>query len=138
VTDARDNSQKEAMTTQLAQAWWLILISATAGVGGQLALKLGSGQMGKQADSGIVGLVTSILTTPLALLGIALYGIGALAWIAVLRRMDLGYAYPFLALNFILVALVSWLILGEPMPALRWLGIGFICVGILVVAQAGA
>jgi multidrug transporter EmrE-like cation transporter len=126
------------MTTQLAQAWWLILISATAGVGGQLALKLGSGQMGKHADSGIVGLVTSILTTPLALLGIALYGVGALAWIAVLRRMDLGYAYPFLALNFILVALVSWLILGEPMPALRWLGIGFICVGIVVVAQAGA
>lgn len=116
----------------------MILISATAGVGGQLALKIGSGQMGKHADSGIVGLVTSILTTPLALLGIALYGVGALAWIAVLRRMDLGYAYPFLALNFILVALVSWLILGEPMPALRWLGIGFICVGIVVVAQAGA
>jgi multidrug transporter EmrE-like cation transporter len=126
------------MSTQLAQAWWLILISAGAGVAGQLALKVGSGQKGQKADAGIVGLVTSILTTPLALLGIALYGVGALAWIAVLRRMDLGYAYPFLALNFVLVALVSWLVLGEPMPALRWLGIGFICMGIVVVAQAGA
>ena len=126
------------MSTQLVQAWWLILISAGAGVCGQLALKVGSGRMGQQADAGILGLVMSILTTPLALLGIALYGVGALAWIAVLRRMDLGYAYPFLALNFVLVALVSWLVLGEPMPALRWLGIGFICVGIVVVAQAGA
>ena len=92
---------------------------------------------GDAQDAGFAGLIRLIATTPLVWLGLLLYGVGALAWIAVLRRMDLGYAYPFLALNFVLIALVSGLVLGEPMPALRWVGIGLIAAGIVVVARAG-
>jgi drug/metabolite transporter (DMT)-like permease len=58
------------------------------------------------------------------------------AWIAVLARLELSLAYPFLALNFVLVALSSRLILGESVPALRWAGILVICLGILLVARS--
>jgi multidrug transporter EmrE-like cation transporter len=115
----------------------LILISIGAGVAGQAALKSGVGQAGTAVDGGLENLLRTIAMTPLVWLGLACYAGGALAWIAVLQRMDLGYAYPFLALNFVLVALVSMLVLGEPAPAMRWVGIGLIVAGILVVARAG-
>lgn len=120
------------------QYWWLILLSVSAGVAGQTVIKLGVSQPGASdaASSGLVALVTMILKNPLVLLGLLLYGVGALAWIVVLSKLDLSYAYPFLALNFVLVALVSWLALGEPIPALRWMGIGVISLGILLVARS--
>lgn len=124
------------MPAELAQTWWLILISVTSGVSGQVFLKLGTEQS-EGASPGLVGLITSIVTTPFMLLGLFLYGCGALAWIAVLKRMDLSYAYPFLALNFVLIAIVSRFILGEEVPALRWLGIAVICSGIFLVARTG-
>jgi drug/metabolite transporter (DMT)-like permease len=126
------------MFGDLSQTWWLILISVASGVAGQTAMKIGVEQPGSEGvDRGFVGLITTIFTTPMVLLGLALYGIGALAWIVILRRMDLSHAYPFLALNFVLIALVSRFFLGETIPALRWLGIGVICMGILLVARSG-
>jgi multidrug transporter EmrE-like cation transporter len=122
---------------QLLQSWWLIAISIATGVAGQTSIKLGlSGSNHAGPVAGLMSVITLIVTSPLVLLGLALYGIGALTWIAVLSRLNLSYAYPFLALNFVLIALVSWLVLGEAIPAMRWLGIACICVGILVIARS--
>lgn len=119
--------------------WWLIGLSISTGIAGQTAIKLGvSRPEAAHAAAGVQSLVAMIIQSPLVLLGLALYGIGALAWIAVLSRLDLSYAYPFLALNFVLIALVSQLILGESIPLLRWLGISVICVGILLIARSAA
>ncbi len=123
------------MRKAVLEYWWLITVSIVAGVAGQATIKLGVGQ--PQADTdGIIGLVNTILHSPLILLGLFLYGVGALAWIAVLSRMDLSFAYPFLALNFVLVTLVAQVGLGEVVPLLRWFGVGIICVGVLVVARS--
>lgn len=126
------------MAGSLAETWWLILLSVASGVTGQTFLKMGVEQPGGEAiDSGVRGLITTIFTTPLVLLGLFFYACGALAWIAVLRKMDLSHAYPFLALNFVLIALVSRFFLGEQIPIGRWAGILVICAGILIVARAG-
>ncbi len=126
------------MFGDLSQTWWLILLSVASGVAGQTALKVGVEQPGAAAmDRGLGGLITTILTSPWVLLGLGLYGVGALSWIMVLRKMDLSHAYPFLALNFILIALVGRFALGEEVPLLRWAGISVIAVGILLVARSG-
>ena len=118
--------------------WWLIALSISSGVAGQTALKLGVNQPGAAGGTGtIMGLVTMILQSPLVLGGLVLYGVGALAWIAVLARMDLSYAYPFLALNFVLITVVSRLALGETIPPARWIGIAVICIGIVLIARGG-
>lgn len=122
---------------QIMDYWWLILLSVTTGVAGQTVIKLGVSRPGSsEAAEGFLSLITMIVTSPLVLLGLGLYGAGALAWIAVLARIDLSLAYPFLALNFVLVALVSKFVLGETIPLLRWAGILVICVGILLVARS--
>jgi drug/metabolite transporter (DMT)-like permease len=126
------------MNEQLAQSWWLILLSMASGVAGQTCLKIGLTQAGGNAASDtLFSILGIIVRSPLVLGGLALYALGAIAWIAVLRRMDLSYAYPFLALNFVLIALVGQFVLGETLPWIRWVGIGAICVGIVLIANSG-
>jgi drug/metabolite transporter (DMT)-like permease len=116
----------------------LILLSVGSGVAGQLALKMGVTRVGAAAveSAGPIATLTTAFRSPLVWLGLALYGLGALAWILVLTRLDLSLAYPFLALNFVLIAVVSRLLLGETIPAMRWGGIAVICLGILVIARS--
>jgi multidrug transporter EmrE-like cation transporter len=126
------------MKTQLLPSLGLILLSVVSGVAGQLALKLGTTRAGAAAieASGPASTLITAFRSPLVWLGLALYGVGALAWILVLTRMDLSLAYPFLALNFVLIAIVSRVFLGESIPALRWAGIAVICCGILLIARS--
>lgn len=127
------------MIEQLQHTWWLILLSVASGVFGQTFIKLGvEHPNAAEMDQGLFGLLSAIVTSPRVLLGLFFYGCGALAWILVLRRMDLSYAYPFLALNFVLITLVSRFFLGETVPPMRWFGILIICSGILLVARSTA
>lgn len=125
------------MNNQLASSLGLILLSTIAGVAGQTAIKLGVDKPGvAETATGVFAIVNLIFHSPLVLLGLCFYAIGALAWIAVLSRLDLSVAYPFLALNFVLVTLVARFFLGESVPPLRWLGILVIIGGILLVAKS--
>ncbi|MBU0512443.1 MAG: multidrug resistance protein [Chloroflexi bacterium] len=114
-------------------SWMLIGASILTAVMGQLSLKYGLSKGG--------GLVSNevwrLFLNPYVLAGLALYGGGALAWMGVLRRVDLSLAYPFLALNFVLVPVVAHFILNEAVPAGRWVGIAVIVGGILIVARSG-
>ena len=67
--------------------------------------------------------------------GLAAYGLGAVLWLVVLSRLDLSFAYPLLALSYILIPLLSYLVLGENVPALRWVGIAVIFMGVVIVAR---
>ena len=140
-SDFLDNFSTEkfiVMEKQLMQYSWLIALSITSGVAGQTMIKLGVTRPGAVSSTdNLVGLVLMIFQSPFILGGLVLYGVGALAWIAVLARMDLSYAYPFLALNFILITVVSRLALGETIPTSRWIGIAVICLGIILIARAG-
>jgi drug/metabolite transporter (DMT)-like permease len=127
----------QALQAKFMHYGWLILLSVSSGVAGQTAIKLGVSQPGAaDATGSLVSLLLLIVRSPWVLLGLLLYALGALAWIAVLARLDLSIAYPFLALNFVLVTLVSRFFLGESVPALRWLGILVICAGIFLVARS--
>lgn len=125
------------MDPTLVSSILLILLSTGFGVAGQTALKLGVSQPGVAENAtGALAIVGLIFKSPLMMLGLVFYGLGALAWIAVLSRLDLSVAYPFLALNFVLVTLSGRFLLGETVPPLRWLGILVIIAGILLVAKS--
>lgn len=119
------------------QYWWLIAVSVLVGVAGQTSIKLGVSQPNVTgSDGGVFGLALVILQSPLIIFGLVLYAVGAFSWIAVLRHVDLSLAYPFLALNFVLVTLMARVALGEVVPTLRWIGIAIICFGVVVVARS--
>jgi drug/metabolite transporter (DMT)-like permease len=116
-----------------------VLISVAFGVLGQIALKTGMTEVGHIGGAQLNALAPTILrviTTPLVLIGLGCYGMGAIAWLIVLSRLDLSVAYPFLALNFVFVTFASRFVLGESVPSLRWLGVLVICLGVLVVSRS--
>lgn len=128
------------MTADLLPTLVLIGLSVMTSVLGQTTIKLGVSQPGSNGLSigDPTALLTTIVQSPLVLSGLVLYGIGALAWIVVLSRLDLSLAYPFVALNFVLITIISKYALAEPIPTVRWIGIGFIAIGILLIARGAS
>lgn len=68
--------------------------------------------------------------------GFALIFSGSLFWLATISRADLSWAYPLLALGYILVVLASWAVLHESVSPLRAAGLVVICLGLVLVSQS--
>lgn len=100
---------------------------------GQLLFKIGSADLA-EPEAGWPWLVTA-LTTPWILGGIGCYLGSFVAWMLILRRTDLSLAFPLSGFGFVTVALASWLILGENIEPLRWLGIGAIIAGVALLGR---
>ncbi|MGA9347381.1 MAG: EamA family transporter [Anaerolineae bacterium] len=117
----------------------LALLATLIATLGQLLLKSGMRQVGpiSRVDlSHPFPLLVTVFSNPLILIAIPLYVAGFLTWLIVLSKLDLSYAYPFLAVTYVLVPLLSWLLLGEHVPSMRWIGIAVICVGLVLVGWA--
>lgn len=68
--------------------------------------------------------------------GLAAYGISMLAWLIVLVRYRLSYAYPLLGVSYVLVYIgaTQWPRLTEPVTTARTLGTVLILAGVALVA----
>ena len=115
----------------------LILLSVTLAALAQLTLKHGMNQVVER--SGALGLdgdsLRTVATTAAVWIGLVLFGLSALVWLAVLSRTTLSFAYPFASLTYVMILLADRFVLDEPVPGLRYAGVGFIIVGIVLVAQ---
>ena len=116
----------------------LILISVCSGVAGQISIKLGANSSLTESEAfNVIDTFHLILGSPWVLSGFLLYAFSAFCWVAVLRRADLSFAYAFVAIGYVLIAIVSRLVLGETIPTGRWFGLLVICFGILLVSRTG-
>jgi drug/metabolite transporter (DMT)-like permease len=117
----------------------LILASVTLAAIAQVTLKIGMNRV-TDANGGQLALsgdaLKQILMTGLVWLGLAIFGLSAVLWMFALSRTSLSFAYPFAALGYVIIVTASILILHEHVPLLGWLGVAFIVVGILLIAQA--
>jgi uncharacterized membrane protein len=58
-----------------------------------------------------------------------------LAEMLVLSWADYSYVQPVAASGYGVVALLGYAVLGEDISGLRWLGVGIICLGVLIVGR---
>ena len=117
----------------------LILVSVSLSAIAQLVLKLGMSGAGVQrvlAGNSLVASLLAVATDGRVLLGLFLYGVGAVLWLWVLARTDLSFAYPFVGLGFILTMLFGFAFLGEPMGWARISGTLLIVGGVVLVSQS--
>lgn len=112
--------------------WLALSLALLLGIAGQLSLKWGVRTGGKL--EGLDMRLLQTLFTPWVLLGLALYAISSLFWLISLSRADLSYVYPFVSLNFAFIVLFSHFLFGDPIGALRLLGVFFICLGVILVS----
>jgi len=125
----------------MAWSLTLVLCSILLGVAGELLLKIGVQQVGPFGLShvgGVIHTASRIITNPAIVIGFACYGLAAAFWIVVLSRLDLSYAYPLLALMYVLVPLAARIFLQEQIPPGRWIGIAIVIIGVAVVARYGS
>ena len=84
----------------------------------------------------IIGLVLTVITNPWVMSGIFLHISALVVWLLVLNKVEISFAYPFLALGYILVSAMAWVWLGEELRPMKLVGMGIIIIGILFLARA--
>ncbi len=107
-------------------------MSVALGVTGQIFLK-----QGVSTDGPITGLNRALWATlfkPLVLLGLFCYGFSSIWWLVVLSRTELSFAYPMIALGYVLVFFLSWWFFDEKVTWVRITGLSLICFGVVLVA----
>ncbi|MFA6600129.1 MAG: EamA family transporter [Candidatus Omnitrophota bacterium] len=69
-------------------------------------------------------------------LGVLIYTLNFLIWIAVLSRLDLSIAVPVASTNYITLPILAMIFLHEQVSWLRWAGIALIIAGIHFVSKS--
>jgi drug/metabolite transporter (DMT)-like permease len=105
---------------------------------GNVLLSKGMKDMGSAAEwtpSQLLPIFLRILTSPAIWLGIGSLLAFFVAYMLVLTWADYSYVQPASSFSYAVVAILSYLLLGEVVSPLRWIGIGIICVGVLIVGR---
>ena len=111
-----------------------VLLNATA----QLLLKAGTNATGVLTltrDTWSDTLL-QMATQHYFVVGTACYVLSLFVWILGLSRVPVSIAYPLLSIGYIVNAIAAHYLLGEAVTVSRWLGIGFIVVGVWLVARS--
>ena len=111
-----------------------VLLNAAA----QLLLKAGTNSLGviTLTRDNWVGEFGRMAVEPHFLAGAACYGVSLVVWILGLSRVPVSIAYPLLSVGYVINAIAAYYLLGEALTAARWTGIGFIIIGVWLVARS--
>jgi multidrug transporter EmrE-like cation transporter len=116
----------------------LVLTGVLLNAAAQLLLKAGTNAVGHfefHVDNLIpVGL--KLVLEPHILGGMACYAVSLVVWIMALSRVPVSIAYPMLSIGYVINAFVAWQWFGEALAAQKLLGIGFIVIGVYLVARS--
>jgi undecaprenyl phosphate-alpha-L-ara4N flippase subunit ArnE len=112
--------------------WISVALSAIA----QIFLKQGltNLQAHDRSSQGLLGLAIGIIAQRF----IWLWGICFIAamglWLVGLQKLDLSYAYPLVSVGYVLVTLLSAVVVHERVDGRRWLAVGVISLGVILIA----
>ncbi|HEY3397145.1 MAG TPA: EamA family transporter [Armatimonadota bacterium] len=116
----------------------ILILAICLGALGQILLKYGLGKL--TPDSAPPGyhpavgqVLASIFTNGYVFCGFASYAISSLFYLVALSRLDLSFAYPLIALSYVIVTVLAWQLLHEPVPGARVVGLAIIMVGVVIV-----
>lgn len=116
---------------------YLILVSVFLGAVGQVLVKYGAVNL--QLNFAVKALIPSILgilKNGPVMLGTISYALSFLIWIKVLSKVELSYAYPMVSIGYILTMFFSYFLFKENISLIRIAGVGFIIIGVILVAKS--
>jgi uncharacterized membrane protein len=112
----------------------LILIGIIFASLGQVFLKIGMNAVGS-INTFAYSDIVSIFSNLYIILGLLMYGLATIFWLIALSQKDLSYVYPFIALTFIIVLLLSKFLLHENVGIYRIAGTIIIVAGLIIVVN---
>lgn len=114
----------------------LILICVLMGAFGQIYMKKGLRSLGGINLNELLS--TKIFSTIFemnVLFGILLYVIATLLWLVVISKAELSFAYPMIALGYVVTAFLAKLYFNENITLVRWFGILLILAGVFLISR---
>lgn len=120
------------------QTFPLILVSVAMSACAQISLKSGMGSPAVQqslSNAMPVNIAMSIIFNPMVFLGVFLYFGSMVVWLFVLSKVEVSYAYPFVALGFIFTAILGRLIFNDSFSLEKIAGTLLIVIGVVVMAR---
>ena len=108
-------------------------MSVLSSVGGQFFLKLGALKLGRVNFDNALSHIVTIITIPELIAGLAFYGLGALAYILLLTRVNLSIAAPSVSLVYIFSVLLGYFAFKESISITRLIGLSLITCGVILV-----
>ncbi|WP_411834135.1 EamA family transporter [Pseudoxanthomonas mexicana] len=83
-----------------------------------------------------IGNIMALLLKPWVISGfVAAFG-ASLCWMAAISRLPLSRAYPFMSINFVLVALLAAWLFREHLDAYKVAGTAVIVVGVIILSRS--
>ncbi|MBK9710549.1 MAG: hypothetical protein IPO81_04320 [Kouleothrix sp.] len=114
----------------------LLLIAISLTVTGEVLLKLGMNAV--RADVGAFSVSLPVLlrtfTDWRVVLGFALIFSGSLFWLGVISRADFSFAYPLLALSYVVALLPARFVIGEDVTLNRIVGALVVVAGAIIIS----
>jgi drug/metabolite transporter (DMT)-like permease len=83
----------------------------------------------------LLHILVSVLSSGYIWMGIVCLLAFFVAYMLVLTWADYSYVQPASSFSYAVVAVLSYFLLGEAVPPLRWAGILVICVGVFIVGN---
>jgi len=116
-----------------------ILFTVMTNAAAQLMLKQGMMTLGPISFEGANPIIRmlQIVFSPWVFAGLLTFVISMASHLYVLSKVELSFAYPFLSLAYVAVAVFAYFVFREDINAWRIAGIAFICVGTVLIAQSG-
>ena len=114
------------------------MVGVLLNAGAQLLLKAGTSRVGAFAftvDS-LVPAGWKLATSPFVIAGLSCYVVSVVVWILGLSRVPVSVAYPLLSVGYIVNAIAAYFLFGEALVPQKLVGIGFIVVGVFLVARS--
>lgn len=64
-----------------------------------------------------------------------MFGAASLLWMYMLKMFPLSTAYPLVSLSYVFGLLAAMVFFHEEVSAVKWLGVGFIVLGCMLIAK---
>lgn len=84
---------------------------------------------------GLLRLARQALTTPVVLVGFALYFCGFLIWMTILKDLDLGRAFPMTGMVYVTTLACAVVLFHEALSPTRIAGVLVIAIGVVLLAS---
>jgi len=114
----------------------LFASSLILAVTGQLLMKKGMNAFGSFPISQMVQKIIPMFMNPCVFVGFACFGLSSIFWLAVLSRFEISLVYPMVSLAYVVVAIASLLLFKENVTMIRWVGIGVIIFGVILISRS--
>ncbi|HIU55964.1 MAG TPA: 4-amino-4-deoxy-L-arabinose transferase [Candidatus Gallibacteroides avistercoris] len=116
---------------------FIIIVSVSLNAAAQIFLKKGMLEIGRLSLTSIsYSQLIALMSNVYLWMTLLCYAVSVILWIVVLSRVEVSYAYSFLSIGYILVALAGYYLFGESLSAMKIWGIITICIGIYLISRS--